>query len=154
MYIFPWKHQKTRGFLRILWDIVKDQWYNRLAHSNFSMKKTPSPHDNFWFFSQHPNTYLDSLPFIYYLKHFFTRLYRNWRSQYKHSNVKISVTEYEKNTWKTYLTFSWRRPLSYRNQSIDLRSKSMDWFLFNNGLRQERVKKNHIMVAQYIKDPY
>ena len=28
------------------------------------------------------------------------------------------------------LTLSWRRPLSYRNQSIDLRSKSMDWFLY------------------------
>ena len=27
------------------------------------------------------------------------------------------------------LTLSWRRPLSYRNQSIDLQSKSMDWFL-------------------------
>ena len=32
------------------------------------------------------------------------------------------------------LTLSWRRPLSYRNQS-----KSMDWFLYDNGLRHERV---------------
>ena len=32
-----------------------------------------------------------------------------------------------------------RRPLSYRNQSIDLRSKSVDWFLYDNGLRLERV---------------
>ena len=31
-------------------------------------------------------------------------------------------------------------PLSYRNQSIDLPWKSMDWFLCDNGLRQERVK--------------
>ena len=38
------------------------------------------------------------------------------------------------------LTLSWRRPLSYRNQSIDLLSKSMDWFLHDNGLRHERVK--------------
>ena len=38
------------------------------------------------------------------------------------------------------LTLSWRRPLSYRNQSIDLQSKSMDWFLYDNGLRHERVK--------------
>ena len=37
-------------------------------------------------------------------------------------------------------TLSWRRPLSYRNQSIDLRSKSMDWFLCDNGLRHEMVK--------------
>ena len=38
------------------------------------------------------------------------------------------------------LTLSWRRPLSYRNQSIDLPSKSLDWFLYVNGLRYERVK--------------
>ena len=31
--------------------------------------------------------------------------------------------------------------LSYRNQSIDLLSKSMDWFLYYNGLCRERVKK-------------
>ena len=39
------------------------------------------------------------------------------------------------------LALSWRRPLSYRNQSIDLRSKSMDWFLYDNGLCHERVKE-------------
>ena len=38
------------------------------------------------------------------------------------------------------LTLSWRRPLSYRKQSIDLLCKSMDWFLYDNGLRHERVK--------------
>ena len=27
-----------------------------------------------------------------------------------------------------------------RNQSIDLQSKSVDWFLYYNGLRHERVK--------------
>ena len=37
------------------------------------------------------------------------------------------------------LILSWRRPLSYRNQSIDLLRKSMDWFLHDNGLRHERV---------------
>ena len=37
------------------------------------------------------------------------------------------------------LTLSRRRPLSYRNQSIDLLRKSMDWFLYHNGLRLERV---------------
>ena len=36
------------------------------------------------------------------------------------------------------------RPLSYRNQSIDLQSKSMDWFLYGNGLCLERVKFNSI----------
>ena len=38
------------------------------------------------------------------------------------------------------LTLSWRRPLSYRNQSIDLQGKLMDWFLYDNGLHHERVK--------------
>ena len=40
------------------------------------------------------------------------------------------------------LTLSWRRPLSYRSQPIDLRSKSMDWFLHDNGHRHERVKRS------------
>ena len=40
------------------------------------------------------------------------------------------------------LTLSWRRPLSYRNRSIDLRSKSMDCFLYDNGLRHERIKRS------------
>ena len=40
-----------------------------------------------------------------------------------------------------FLTLSWRRPISYRPQSIDLRSKSMDLFLYDIGLRHERVKK-------------
>ena len=39
------------------------------------------------------------------------------------------------------LNLSWRRPLSYRNQSIDLLRKSLDWFLCDHGLRHERVKK-------------
>ena len=38
------------------------------------------------------------------------------------------------------LTLSWRKPISYRNQSIDLLSKSMDWFLYDIGLCHERVK--------------
>ena len=41
------------------------------------------------------------------------------------------------------LTLSRRRPLSYRNQSIDLLHKSMDWFLYDNGLRLERVNEKH-----------
>ena len=38
-----------------------------------------------------------------------------------------------------HLNLSWRRPLSYGNQSIDLLRKSMDWFLCENGLRHEEV---------------
>ena len=40
-----------------------------------------------------------------------------------------------------YLTLSWRRPISYRTQSIDLLRKSMDWFLYDIRLRHERVKR-------------
>ena len=40
------------------------------------------------------------------------------------------------------LTLSWRRPLSYRNQSIDLLHKSMYWFLYDNDLRHDRVKES------------
>ena len=38
------------------------------------------------------------------------------------------------------LTLSRRRALLYRNQSIDLQNKSIDWFLYDIGLRRERVK--------------
>ena len=40
----------------------------------------------------------------------------------------------------TYLTLSWRRPLSYRNQTIDLLCKIMGWFLYDEDLRHGRVK--------------
>ena len=45
------------------------------------------------------------------------------------------------------LTLSWRRPLSYRNQSIDLQSKSMDWFLYDNDFRHERVKVTYLSTS-------
>ena len=46
---------------------------------------------------------------------------------------------------KKSLTLSWRRPLSYRSQTIDLRNKLMDWFLYDNGLRHERVKEKKFL---------
>ena len=39
---------------------------------------------------------------------------------------------------------------SYRNQSIDLQSKWMDWFLYDNGLRHERVKHVNLTVQEII----
>ena len=39
---------------------------------------------------------------------------------------------------------SGRRSLSYRNQSIDLQSKSIDWFLYDKDLRLERVSSPSI----------
>ena len=41
------------------------------------------------------------------------------------------------------LTLSWWRSLSYRNQFIDLKLKSVDWFLYDKDLRRERVKKQY-----------
>ena len=37
-------------------------------------------------------------------------------------------------------TLLWRGSLSYRNQSIDLKTKSVDWFLHDRDLRRERVR--------------
>ena len=41
---------------------------------------------------------------------------------------------------KMLLTLSWWRLISYRKQSVDMRSRSMDWFLYDIGLHHERVK--------------
>ena len=40
---------------------------------------------------------------------------------------------------KSILNRSWRRFLLFRNQSIDLQNKSMDWFLYDKNLRHVRV---------------
>ena len=47
------------------------------------------------------------------------------------------------------LTLSWRWFQSYRTQSTDLQSKSMDRFLYNGNLRHERVKVFSIRSIQY-----
>ena len=49
-----------------------------------------------------------------------------------------SHLKYALSNW-CVLTFSRRRTILYRNQSIDLQSKSMDWFLYDIGLHRERV---------------
>ena len=48
------------------------------------------------------------------------------------------------------LILLWRRPLSYRNQPIDLLCKSMDWFLYDNGLRHERVNSFHVSSLYFV----
>ena len=50
----------------------------------------------------------------------------------------------------SFLTVSRQRPISYINQSVDLQSKSMDWFLYNIGLRRETVKKAFPIVITII----
>ena len=67
----------------------------------------------------------------------------NWGSRINFS-ILLNLDRYHKNalfrkacnsfTWA--LTLSWRRSLSYRNQS-----KSVDWFLYDRNLRHERVKE-------------
>ena len=52
--------------------------------------------------------------------------------------------------WEKLLTLSWRRPISYRSQSIDLFRKSMDWFLYDIGLRHERFKYRKMRFLKHI----
>ena len=87
------------------------------------------------------------------------------RSRYRsYSQFKVSSRLFEKHKqWASdkakgnyadeVLTLSWRRLLSNRNQSIDLLRKSMDWFLYGNGPRHERVKWKcclHIETSQLV----
>ena len=39
------------------------------------------------------------------------------------------------------LTLSWRRSLFYRDQSTDLQSKSVDWFLYDRYFCHEKIKE-------------
>ena len=48
------------------------------------------------------------------------------------------------------LTLSWRRPYSYRNQSTDSLRNSMDWFLYDDGFRHERVKSLNQVVISHL----
>ena len=64
------------------------------------------------------------------------QILREILSEFKRINKFGPSWNHQKITW---LTLSWRRPISYRNQSIDLLRKSVDWFLYDIGLRHERV---------------
>ena len=52
----------------------------------------------------------------------------------------------------SHLTHLWRRSLLYRNKSIDLHSKSMDWFLYDRDLLNERVNslEHYIQLAVWM----
>ena len=54
--------------------------------------------------------------------------------------LKMSLMKYFIN-WGMDLILSRRSSLSYTNQFINLRLKSMDWFLYDRNLRLERVKQ-------------
>ena len=70
--------------------------------------------------------------------------YPHASQQFKRNPLKNLKKKVSHLTWKSLfrdLTLSWRRPTWYRNQSIDLLCKLMDWFLYDNSLHHERVKK-------------
>ena len=98
-----------------------------------------------------------AVPFYFYscghgtirFNHFESNLERTLKHIYVHSylallsflaekaHLRVFIwTIYTFCFYRSFLTLSWRRSLSYRNQSIDL-----DWFLYDNGLRRERVKE-------------
>ena len=108
----PWRHQKTFGFLVFSGGIKLELWLK-----SYGVKQ-------------------DGV--IWSLEGFLSNL-----NLIKHeSQLNTSVNHFLTLTLLSLtLTLSWRRPLPYRNQSTDLLRKSMDWFLLDNGLRHERVKK-------------
>ena len=93
-------------------------------------------------------------------RHFSTNFLRFWERQlpFMAGFVQKMFKSTSQVKWNTLLivvliiililTLSWRRPISYRNQSIDFRSKSMDWFLYDIGLCHERFKDPLEVVSQ------
>ena len=60
-------------------------------------------------------------------------------NEHEHACAQSNKDLYRSSHPKLFLTHSWRKSLSYRNQSIDLFCKSMDQFLYDTDLRHERV---------------
>ena len=60
----------------------------------------------------------------------------NYSMQPKHLKPKPYLHWFAINS---YLIISWRRSLSYRDQSTGLLFKSMNWFLFDRGPCHERI---------------
>ena len=69
----------------------------------------------------------------------------NWQKVFSNTNINEKVFLFN----KMILTLSWRSPLSYKNQSIDLLCKSMGCFLYDNGLRHERVKHSQGLYSSW-----
>ena len=60
-------------------------------------------------------------------------------------------SSFPKTKWNfspVWLTFSWRKHLSYWNQSVDLHFKSIDWFQYDRDLRHDSVKSIRKMLAE------
>ena len=54
----------------------------------------------------------------------------------------IFFFDFSKNLEISILTLSWQKFLSYINQTIDLRCRSVDWLLYYRGLIHESVKEH------------
>ena len=70
------------------------------------------------------------------------------------TRIIIFVVKWRRHKSSTVFTLhelSWRRLLYRNQQSIDLQSKPMDWFLYDNGLRHEWVKKCKQVIYLYPK---
>ena len=64
--------------------------------------------------------------------------------------IQILCSAYSCHRWSKSLNVSWRRSLSYRNQSVDLQSKSLDWFLYDRDFHHERIKVGLFLLASII----
>ena len=127
--------QKKDIYIFIIADILKD--WNELAWLTSYQRKHRGKVIKFWLMGK---TFSDKT----FLQTIFSRfLFIHWNVwffnyfAFIHYDIRMKLRcQYVLRS----LTLSRRRPLPYRNQSTDLRSKSMDWFLYDNGLRLEGVK--------------
>ena len=74
------------------------------------------------------------------LRYFMQTNIRNWPDTKIKMFHLVRKEILSKHLLRLFLTHSWRKSLSYRKQSIDLQSKSMDCFLYDRNLRHERIK--------------
>ena len=127
--------QKKDIYIFIIADIFKD--WNELAWLTSYQRKHRGKVIKFWLMGK---TFSDKK----FLQTIFSRfLFIHWNVwffnyfAFMHYDIRMKLRcQYVLKS----LTLSRRRPLSYRNQSTDLRSKSMDWFLYDNSLRLEGLR--------------
>ena len=110
-----------------LWNLKSS--YNTLIEIPRPKTKThvEIPHDFFWWPS------LEIPPLFYWPLEFPQSFFFNTPGN---SMSLFPCLDY---FWNSPLTLSWQRPISCRNQSINLLCKSIDWFLHHNSLHHERV---------------
>ena len=141
--------------LRFSWFLTHIFWYRFFLPPDFStLSRHWEKSHTCW--NRHPEysmkcvllKYGHSSQQIYQKINFFTRIFPGFNNNliivllHLASKTLISITIIGD---ISLLTLSWQRPLSYRNQSIDLLCKSMDWSLYDNGFRHERVKRTLLL---------